>query len=321
MRQNILLLSAGRRVELLQGIKAAQSRMVPSARVIAADMRPELSAACQSADEYAILPAVSEDGYATALDKLCDCLSIGLVIPTIDTELMKLSQLRAAFECCGTHIIVSDEALITLCRDKRSTSELFHKLGIAAPKIYSPDTVRLPCFSKPYDGSSGKGAFRIDNVAALTADLFADPKRIFMELVPPNYREITIDLYYDRHSVLKAIVPRERLEVRAGEVSKGVTRRDWVYAYLFERVRFVDGARGCLTLQLFASPDEESVYAIEINPRFGGGFPLSLAAGADFPEWLIREYLLGKDVAFFEEWEPDLMMLRYDAKVLVHNHG
>ena len=106
--------------------------------------------------------------------------------------------------------------------------------------------------------------------------------------------------------------------MRAGEVAKGVTRRDWIYDHLIASGGHLAGARGCMTLQLFADDRDHSIHAIEINPRFGGGYPLSLAAGADFPEWLIREYILGEDVPFFEAWEDALLMLRYDAKILVH---
>jgi carbamoyl-phosphate synthase large subunit len=57
---------------------------------------------------------------------------------------------------------------------------------------------------------------------------------------------------------------------------------------------------------------------LEINPRFGGGFPLSNAAGADFTDWLIKEYLLGQKLPFYDLWSSDLVMLRYDAKVIVN---
>jgi carbamoyl-phosphate synthase large subunit len=58
---------------------------------------------------------------------------------------------------------------------------------------------------------------------------------------------------------------------------------------------------------------------LEINPRFGGGYPLTGAAGADYCAWLIAEYLLNKEIGFFDDWEADLLMLRYDAKVILHD--
>ena len=61
-----------------------------------------------------------------------------------------------------------------------------------------------------------------------------------------------------------------------------------------------------------------AITGIEINPRFGGGYPLSYAAGADFPSMLIREYLMDSTLETFHDWEENLLMLRYDDEVLVH---
>ena len=116
------------------------------------------------------------------------------------------------------------------------------------------------------------------------------------------------------------MVPRERIEVRAGEVSKGVTRKYEVYNYLLPACKRLEGGRGCLTIQVFADLDRNSFYGLEINPRFGGGYPLSYSAGANYPRWLISEYLLGDEIEFYDQWESDLLMLRYDAKTLVHGY-
>ncbi len=318
--QNILLLSAGRRVELLNGIQAAASRLIPSAVVICADYDPAMSSACQECGNFVSLPRATDPHYADALLALCLDRGIGLVIPTIDTELLVLAQLRDQFAISGVALMVSDKSLIAACRDKRQTSKLFHALGMPTPEIFLPNAIQFPCFSKPAGGSSSIGAFRIEDESQLTPLLLSESDRMFMELVPDGLREITIDIYYDRHERMQAAVPRERLAVRAGEIAKGVTRRDWVYSLLTARMSTLAGARGCLTLQLFADDTAQAIFAIEINARFGGGYPLALAAGADYPAWLIREYLLGEEISYFDDWETDLLMLRYDAKVLVHGH-
>ena len=108
--------------------------------------------------------------------------------------------------------------------------------------------------------------------------------------------------------------------MRSGEVSKGVTRRNHIVEYLKPKLSHLSGARGCLTLQIFAKADGSSFKAIEINPRFGGGYPLSYAAGANFPRWLLQEYLLEESPDFHDDWQADLLMLRYDAHVLVKGH-
>lgn len=317
MRSDILILSAGRRVELLEGFRVAARALSPGARVVAADMHPALSAACACADAAFMLPPVASPDYATALAALCARENIGLVVPTIDTELAMLARLRPDFMAAGTALVISDPPLVDICRDKRTVGALFDRIGLPTPAIMAANAIQYPCYSKPASGSSSIGALRLDMPDMLTPRMRAEPDRIFMELVPADHVEVTIDLYYSRDHRLKAVVPRERLETRAGEVSKGVTRRDWLHDLVRDRMSRLDGARGCLTLQLFVPPTGATVQAIEINPRFGGGFPLALAAGADFPAWLIREYLLGEDIEWFDGWDAGLIMLRYDAKVLL----
>jgi carbamoyl-phosphate synthase large subunit len=315
-----MVLSAGRRVELVAGFLDARDRLSPDSIVIAADVNPHQSSACHTADQSLQVPFASDSEYTSVMLDIFEKYGIGLVIPTIDPELLVLSNLRVRAEKNGTHVIISEPVLIEHCRDKRKTAHLFKDVGISSPEVYALDKIQFPCFSKPADGSSSIGAFRIEAADDVTEDLLADPQRMFMELVPAGQREFTIDLYYDRHSNLQAAIPRERIEVRSGEVSKGITRRDWVYDYLLDKMPHMKGARGCLTLQLFADDRTQKVSAIEINPRFGGGFPLSLAAGADFPAWLIEEYQLGRAIDFYDRWAGNLLMLRYDAKILVPSH-
>lgn len=315
---NILLLSAGRRVELAQAFKSEISARGMNARLIATEMKPEISAACQVVDQSVKAPRVTDPSFIDFLLDTCKAQQVGLVVPTIDTELLLLSQHREAFAAEGVDLIISDESLVRDCRDKRLTAELFKRLGIHTPKIYGRSAIEFPCFAKPYDGSCSIGAAPVRTPEMLSDAMLADEKMIFMELIDSSHQEYTVDAYYDRQGRLRCFVPRLRIETRAGEVSKGVTLRNHVYDYLKDKLGDLKGARGCITLQLFSNAETGRFAALEINPRFGGGYPLSYSAGANYPGWLIDEYLLGKEVPFKDDWESDLMMLRYDAKVLVH---
>jgi carbamoyl-phosphate synthase large subunit len=314
---NVLLLSAGRRVELAQAIKSDLVARFPDGKLVAADMRPRLSAACQVADIAVTVPRATDPTYEAALLAICREQRVALVIPTIDTELLVLARLRERFAADGITVIVSEESVVRRCRDKRLTAQLFQELDIDTPKILARDALEFPCFAKPFDGSSSIGATRVESRAMLSESMLSDERTMFMELVDPASAEYTVDIYYDRNGALQCCVPRERIETRAGEVSKGITRRNEVYEYLLPRLRRMHGARGCLTLQLFFNHNSGRFAALEINPRFGGGFPLSYSAGACYPGWLVDEFLLGGRVAFYDGWERDLLMLRYDAKVLV----
>lgn len=319
--RNVLILSAGRRVELIRAFKVELEARLPGAQVFATDLKPGTSAACHAADGAFAAPRVNDPEYHNFLLELCMREEIGLVVPTIDTELLGLARSRDRFSSQNIELIVSNESLVSTCRDKRKISNLFTDIGIDSPIIYERDAMEFPCFSKPYDGSRSVGAMLLRDAESVTAAMLADPKMMFMEFVDETHQEYTVDAYYDRHGALKCLVPRERLEVRDGEVSKGATRKNYVYRYLADKLSKINGARGCLTVQLFAKSVGPSYAALEINPRFGGGFPLTYAAGGNYPGWLIDEYLLNKKVGAFEDWEADLLMLRYDAKILVHGQA
>lgn len=317
--KNILVSSAGRRVGLVQAFQQQIEFLNLKSTVHAVDFQPELSSACQVADQSAACPMALDAGYIDFLLDYCLKHQIGLVIPTIDTELQVLAQAKQKFLQKGISLCVSTPELIGMCRDKRNTGELFKKYGVRYPEIYSPDNLTFPCFSKPAGGSCSIGARPLLTRDALTSDIINDPEMMFMELIDKSYVEYTIDAYYDKGSVLKCFVPRKRLETRAGEVSKGITRRDAIYFDLVERMGAIAGAAGCLTIQFFVNENTGDYIGLEINPRFGGGYPLSYAAGANYPNWLIKEYILGEEIAFYDEWQNNLLMLRYDAQVLVHD--
>ncbi|MDL3983928.1 ATP-grasp domain-containing protein [Shewanella xiamenensis] len=320
MRNNILILSAGRRVELVQAFQKDLKLLFPHAMVFCTDMTPELSAACQIADGYFKVPRVTSDNYIEVLENVCLENNVGLVIPTIDTELLLLSNSRKYFLDIGVHLVISSPDFTLSCRDKRETAKFFTLHNIEQPMIYDKDNLSYPCFCKPYDGSCSVGAFVINDKSELTDAIYNNHKNMYMELVPKTFSEYTVDCYYTENGELISLVPRKRLEVRGGEVSKGITKKNFVYDYLLPKLRDVPGARGCITFQFFVNENSAEIKGLEINPRFGGGYPLSYDAGAQFPKWLIEEYLLNKTPIFYDDWEPELTMLRYDAKVLIREN-
>ena len=317
--KNILITSAGRRVELVNYFREEGRKLDTDLKVICVDLDPELSPACRIADLYFGAPRVTSKDYIGFLKETCTSNSISLIVPTIDLELLILSKHREEFLKLGVNVLISDIQLIQACRNKNYSVNFLQNIKIETPAIYNVNNLKYPCFVKPYDGSSSLGTFILKDESMLTSDILDNPKNMFMELIPDNYDEYTVDIYYDKFGKLKSLVPRLRIETRAGEISKGLTCKGVVYDYLKDKLRNLKGAKGCITLQLFVDLKEKSFKAIEINPRFGGGYPLSYSAGANFPKMLIQEYILGEKVDFFEDWEDNLLMLRYDSNVLVHD--
>ena len=319
---NVLISSAGRRVSLLRSFKKEIQFLGLPSKVFAIDANPHYSSACQVADKYFKVERLNHPAYLNNLLTICEENNISLVIPTIDTELLLYAQNSELFTSLGIDISISDISLIEKCRDKRLTHELFTQLGIDIAASYEKENPVFPLFIKPYDGSCSVDTFKIENQGMLTDYHFSNEKLMFLEyLDQKEHQEFTVDMYYDRTSILKCIVPRERIEVRSGEVNKGITRKNFLTEFLFNRMRIFEGARGCITLQVFVNKKSNRVIGIEVNPRFGGGYPLTYASGANYTQWVLKEYLMSESIEFFDQWEDNLLMLRYDDEILVHDSG
>jgi carbamoyl-phosphate synthase large subunit len=172
----------------------------------------------------------------------------------------------------------------------------------------------FPFIAKPFNGSASVGVRRIENQFELAALAQAPGEFIVQELA--KGREFTINVYVNRTGECICAVPHWRMEVRAGEVSKGITVKDQKLMDVARRVaEALPGAYGALNVQCFMD-DTGVIRIIEINARFGGGYPLAHRAGARFTDWLLDE-ADGKSLSYREDWTDDLAMLRYDGAVFV----
>lgn len=318
MKRNILIVSAGKRVALVRSFQETLVRFFPEAKVFTADMHPEMAPACYVSDGCFKVPKVTDENYAECLLNLCEANGIGMVIPTIDTELMALSALKEEWEKKGIFLLVSDLQLIAICRDKRYTARFFQQKGITVPKEMDKYHPAFPICAKPYDGSSSVNFHVIRSQEELTSSLLNDPKLIFMEYIDKKvYQEFTVDMYYGKDHWVKCIIPRERIDIRAGEINKGRTVKNAIIPFLKEKLGYIEGCVGCICVQLFYHPERHDIIGIEINPRFGGGYPLSYQCGGNFPEYLIREYFMGEQVAYYDDWKDNMLMLRFDDAIYV----
>lgn len=319
---NILITSAGRRVSLVRAFQKELKKHYPEAKVLAADANPKLSGACYAADDFFEVPRLDNPNYIDSLLKKCKEYNVSLIIPTIDTELLLLAKNKNFLENNGVQPVIASESFIEKCRDKRVIHDFFESHNVAIAKEYSKDNYELPLFIKPIDGSRSVDTYLIRTKEDLTDYHFSNEKLMFLEYIDhAEYDEFTCDLYYGKDHKLKCAVPRKRIEVRDGEVNKALTSNNALVDYIRKNLNFVDGAVGCLTAQFFMHISESKIYGIEINPRFGGGYPLSYKAGANFPGWIISEYLIGDKIEDkFDCWENNLLMIRYDDEILVHGY-
>ena len=284
----ILFTSVGRRVELMQAFRKAADELCADLTIIGADIT-ESAPALFFCDETKIVCRIKEPDYIPQLLKICEEEQVDCLIPTIDTDLLLLAENKKRFEAIGTKVLISAVDKVKLCRDKRYTADYFISVGLKSPipvDDASKYTFGYPAFIKPKDGSSSIDAYKVNN----EAELEEYAKKVNDYIVQPfiSGREFTIDIFCDYEGNPVFITPRERLAVRAGEVLKTRIHQDDVM--IDEMLKLIADYKPCgqITVQLIQEETTGENYYIEINPRFGGGAPLSIKAGADSAKAVIR---------------------------------
>ena len=311
----ILFTGVGRRIELLQAFRDAALVLNEELKIYGADMAGT-APALAFCDYVRRVVAMKDPSYIDNLLQICKEDLIDLLIPTIDTDLLVLSENKEKFEAIGTRVMISAPDKIKICRDKNNTSQFFVDCGLHAPmpvNDWKEYRSGYPAFIKPKDGSSSINAFKVENAEEL--EVYAGQVEDYIIQPFVSGREYTIDIFCDWEGEPISIVPRERLQVRAGEVLKTQICMDQVMIEEGKALCKAFKPCGPMTVQLIR--DAEGVdWFIEINPRYGGGAPLSMKAGARSAENVLK--LLKKEVDdCFPKIADGAIYSRFDQSVCI----
>jgi carbamoyl-phosphate synthase large subunit len=315
---NVLFTCIGRRVSLLDSFRKAAGQLRINASFFGTD-RTELSPALQLCDKRFLVKSTSHPGYIRQLLEIVKKNRIKLLIPTVDLDLKALALNKPKFTSLGCQVLVSRSEVIDVCQDKRKTYRFLVKNSFDTPDTMSvraalsKSRLKWPCFLKPWDGYAGRGNAIVNNRKELSFFAKRIPNAICQEFIKGT--EYTCDVYIDFDLNVRCVVPRKRIEVRSGEVSKGqVVKNKRIMKEAASLAEKLGAGPGVITLQLFMTSRREIKF-VEINPRFGGGAPLSIKAGANFPKWILQEISGKKPNIPFDSFEDKLIMLRYDSEV------
>jgi len=284
---NTMFTSVGRRVELVRAFRRAYTELGLSGNIIAVDVDP-LAPALQEVDRSYIVPRLSDSSYIPTLVELCRREQVHLIFPLIDPDIPVLARHREELKATGACVVVVSEEMANITADKWLTYQFLRQLGVPTPKSWLPKEARdvhfeYPLFIKPRFGSAGKQTFKVRNERELAffLDYVSDP--IVQEYLPGP--EVTNDVICDFEGNVLAIVSRQRIEVHWGEVAKGKT----IYApgIIQHCMTVAKGLKGIGPITVQCMLREGKPYFTEINPRFGGGVPLGIAAGVRSPQWLL----------------------------------
>lgn len=313
MTVRVLISSAGRRAALLRAFREADCVGL-GVEVHACDMTPDLSAACVMADRAHRVPHCLDADFIPAIDRIVRDFGIDLIVPTIDTELPAYARAADDLRAAGARVHVSDAQAIAVLRDKMRSMQVLGDAGVPVPDSWdealvraAPGRIDWPVFAKPVAGSASRGLAVITGPDALPP-AFPEPMMFQSLLVGPEY---TVNMFIDQGGDLRCVIPHLRIQTRAGEVEKGRTERREDLAAMARQIhRALPGARGVLCFQIIDDA-RHGPRLLEVNARFGGGYPLAHQAGARFSDWLLDE-LTGRPCRAHDGWRSGVTMLRYD---------
>lgn len=317
--KNVLISSIGRRSGLLACFRDSIAARGSNAQVYAIDAGTSAPAAYLAAGASRV-PHCTDSGFVDAVLSQCKKHAIGLVVPTIDPGLPVYAAALRRFADIGVTVCISSPATVEICGNKVATYGWLVANGFPTVRqgsiqevLEHPADWAFPLIAKPICGSASNGVRRVNNV--LEFEVLGNLSGLIVQEIARG-DEFTVNMYVNREGQCVCALPHWRMEVRSGEVSKGITVKDFRMMQLAREVASaLPGAYGPLNLQCFKDRDGE-IRIIEMNARFGGGYPLAHRAGARFTDWLLDE-CEARHIEYFDGWTDDLAMLRYDEAVYI----
>lgn len=311
---NILFTCAGRRTYLLKYFKENLSE---GDKVVATDM--QLSApALQVADVKLQVPAVYDPEYVNITLNICREQKIDALLSLNDLELPILAENKARFEELGVKVIVSSPEVIDIAFDKYKTALWVESLGLTAPKTYirledvkkalAAGEIDFPLFMKPRWGSGSIGLESVADMEELDIYYNLLMKKIKKTIlatasVGDEYimiqekltgSEFGLDIMNDLNGRNVGVSVKQKLAMRAGETDKAVTVDLPEVREMGRKIGESLGHIGNLDVDIMQRADG-AYCVLELNPRFGGGFPFSYEAGVNMPKAIIQ-WIKGEEV-------------------------
>jgi len=304
----VLLTSVGQRVDIARAFRAA------GATTLGVDADP-LAPALYHCDRHAIVPRIADPEYVPALAALRAEHDARLVVPLNDLDFPVLARERG--HLAPALVLLPDPDVSARMSDKLEAHRFFVANGIPSPRSWAPEEtprdVRYPVLVKAREGFGSRNIFRAADRAQLDFFLdYTDAASFVQEACLGE--EFSIDVFCDLEGRCLNAIPRTMLLSKGGESIKGVSIRDRELIEHGARVAETVGIKGPANVQCFREPDG-SLPITDVNTRFGGGFPVPLAAGGRYPELALALARGERPEPRLGDFTEGVVMTRYFSEV------
>lgn len=321
---NIIVTNVGRRGYLIEYLKEVVGE---GAKVFASDCDKTASGLyCKSCDGFFLLPRPVDnpDLYVTKLISLCKEKKIEIVIPVIDPEIDILSKNKEQFAKENIQVIVSDKSVLEICYNKISMNSFLDSIGISYPRTYSQveefkrarndGIINYPIIVKPILGSGSVETFVVNNDEQLDA-LFHDGMIIQQKI---SGEEFGVDVFNSFEKIPVRCVIKKKISMRSGETDKSVSVKNAEISEMAMKIAKKLQHIGNLDFDVMAEAGK--YYVIDLNPRFGGGYPATHAIGVNLVELLYKMCVGEKIAPVFDNYDEGLMVMKTISVVMADSN-
>ena len=310
----VLFTCAGQRVDIVRAFRAA------GAVALAADA-DELAPALYHADRRVLVPLVADPGYVDAIAELVRENDVRLVVPLNDLDHPVLARAREALE--PAVLLLPDAEVCDRMSDKLEAHRFFAANGIPSPRSWAPDEVpddaRYPLLLKARRGFGSRHIYRADDAEQLAFfRRYSEVESFVQERCLGE--EFSIDVFCDLEGRCLNAIPRTMILSKGGESIKGTSIQDAELIEHGRRVAETVGIKGPANVQCFREPDG-TLPITDVNTRFGGGFPVPLAAGGRYPELALALARGERPEPRLGEFEEGVTMTRFFSEVCLRRDG
>lgn len=312
---NILLSTIGRRSYIATYFKEAGIDKVIGT-TDRHDLESEFTVGLLNCTKGYILPSIKSSEYVDCVMELCRKESIRMVCSLFDQDCHVLSNHLDDFRKIGVLPFLPDNRVSNICLDKVRTEEFLNGIELDSPATFvsiedfKASRIEYPVVVKPRYGFASLNMFFVKNEKELTG-CFSPEVHIIQETLKGE--EYSFDILNDLNGKVISCVIKRKLKMRAGETDQAITVKNEKLLSLAVRVGEALGYPGPLDVDLFVSADGAKI--LEFNPRFGGGYPLSHAAGARFPELMVEMVKGNNPQSILGNYQENILMMK-DMQVI-----